>query len=153
MIYFIRDSFSGRIKIGTAGDPWKRLAKIQSDCPGDATLLAMEPGGVEREQELHAFFATERRRGEWFLPSPRLNAHIAQLGAPDRPPVNMKTRGFWNGMSSAEVMRATGISKGHLSKIRSDRRGCSPEMAIRIQEVTGLSAIRLVFGDLADKAA
>jgi hypothetical protein len=107
----------------------------------------MEPGGVEREQELHAFFATERRRGEWFLPSPRLNAHIAQLGAPDRPPVNMKTRGFWNGMSSAEVMRATGISKGHLSKIRSDRRGCSPEMAIRIQEVTGLSAIRLVFGD------
>jgi hypothetical protein len=62
-------------------------------------------------------------------------------------------RGFWNGMSSAEVMRATGISKGHLSKIRSDRRGCSPEMAIRIQEVTGLSAIRLVFGDLADKAA
>lgn len=84
-VYFIRDSVTGQIKIGVAGKPWRRLSKIQTDCPGEVSILALEPGGAEREAALHREFAAARVRGEWFRAVPGLLQHIATLPAPAKP--------------------------------------------------------------------
>jgi hypothetical protein len=42
-------------------------------------LLATEPGGFERERELHAQFAHLRHTGEWFTEAPELAEYIDAL--------------------------------------------------------------------------
>lgn len=148
MIYFVRDTLSGSIKIGHSVSPWTRLAQIQVHCVGEVVLLAMEPGGPEREAELHATFADARQRGEWFAPAPEIIAHISGLEPAKRPSV---IRDYWGGMSAKEVSKAAGISGPMLSQIRTGGRRPSPEAAFRLQEITGRSAIELVFGPLADR--
>jgi hypothetical protein len=153
MIYFVRDSLSGHIKVGYADDPWKRLSKIQSDCPGDVTLIATEEGGVEREAELHAMFAEQRLRGEWFRGDGLLGDYVAALAPAVRPLKYRRTRAFWNGKTSSEVSRVCEVSTAHTCEIASGKRRPSPELAMRIQRFTGLSAIALVFGADAQEAA
>lgn len=84
-VYFIQDSATGFIKIGHTANAWHRMSKIQSDCPGQLTMLALEEGGEPREAELHQRFAQSRERGEWFSPTLALRTYIAELGEPQRP--------------------------------------------------------------------
>lgn len=151
MIYFIRCTATGLIKIGHAADPWARFSKIQSDTPGKLEMLALEEGGVEREAELHAQF--QRSRGEWFFNTVDLAGYIASLGPAARSPRGSKTREFWGSMCDAEVARALGVNKSFIHEIRTGKRRPSPENAIRLQRATGKSAIALIFGDLAGEAA
>lgn len=153
MIYFIRDTLTGLVKIGTAENPWRRLAKIQSDSPGQLEMLAIEDGGVERETELHREFASARRRGEWFAPADRLMAYVTDCGPAPKPPRAGVSRAFWGGMSDAEISRAMQISKPYLSEIRGGTRRPSPALAIQLQKLTGKSAVELVFRELAAEAA
>lgn len=67
------------IKIGYT----RNLASRMRDL--DAVVLATEPGGREREAELHAAFRHLRHHGEWFTPDTELLAYRAvQRAVPQR---------------------------------------------------------------------
>jgi len=63
----------GLIKIGQSHDVTKRMKGL------GARLLTFEPGGVERERELHLRFFDHRVRGEWFRDAPEIRAYISEL--------------------------------------------------------------------------
>lgn len=75
VVYYIRRG--KQIKIGTSGNPRRRLASIPHD-----ELLAFERGDRELEQRRHAQFAEHRRGGsEWFEAHDALSDHIGELSA------------------------------------------------------------------------
>jgi DNA-binding XRE family transcriptional regulator len=151
-VYFIQDGVSGLIKIGYAQRPWVRLSKMQSDSPGVLTIIALEDGGLEREVELHRQFAGHRERGEWFRPDPAILDYAKQLGAVARPRKTGKSVAFW-GMTDEALSKKVSVHRATLTKIRQGRHSPTPATAIQIQRAIGMSAIKLVFGDLADEAA
>jgi len=85
LVYFIKAG--RRIKIGQSLDPVRRLSSIRSGYaqmpkgldPSKAKLLATEPGGQRREQELHRQFADIRVAGEWFEHGPELKIYLSEL--------------------------------------------------------------------------
>jgi len=85
-VYFMRcEQF---VKIGVSHNPHNRLRQLRK---GGGTsfpsrldiaaveLIATEPGGFEREKELHATFAHLRHTGEWFTEAPELTEYINEL--------------------------------------------------------------------------
>jgi hypothetical protein len=75
VVYYIR--FRDRIKIGTSGNPRRRLASLPYD-----ELLAFERGNRQLESRRHAQFAGHRiPRTEWFDPHDALTRHIRELAA------------------------------------------------------------------------
>lgn len=74
-VYYIRMS-DNRIKIGFTTDLRARAA---SYCSRPEDILAVEPGGRDREAQRHREFSASRLspRGELFQESPALLAHIA----------------------------------------------------------------------------
>lgn len=66
MIYFVREELSGRVKIGYAADPAKRVAELATGSPGPLVLMGTVPGERQEEATLHAHFAQWRRHREWF---------------------------------------------------------------------------------------
>ena len=149
-VYFVHDLTTGLVKIGHSERPWDRLSQIQTHSPCEVQLRAIMDGGQDVERGLHVRFAPQRVRGEWFLHQGALADFIATLPQAVRPAG--KSLSFWN-MPAAEAALAVGISVAQLSRIRSGKSRPTPETAIAIQRVTGVSAIKLVFGDLADEAA
>lgn len=85
LVYFI--SAGRRIKIGQSLNPELRVKSIRGGSvqmpkgldPSRARLLATEPGGQAREQELHRQFAHLRVAGEWFDNAPELKEYISGL--------------------------------------------------------------------------
>jgi hypothetical protein len=89
-VYFIQSGPRGAIKIGTAGNPKKRVKALQIGNPARLALMATVPGGLELERELHARFARGHIADEWFAAdTPGLIEtveHILRHGAlPDLP--------------------------------------------------------------------
>lgn len=92
LAYFIR--CGGYVKIGVSTSPLYRLETIRKtggvlapyllDLSG-AELIATEPGGFDREKELHKQFAHLRHTGEWFTESPELTAYIESLRVKGKP--------------------------------------------------------------------
>lgn len=73
-VYYIR--IGEHIKIGYATDVNKRMRAY----PPSAELLAVHPGTLQMEKELHAQFNAYLDRGrEWFNEGKSLAAHIAQV--------------------------------------------------------------------------
>lgn len=68
----------GFIKIGTSVSPQRRAKEL------GLHLLAWEPGGRVREQELHRRFASARLVGEWFLSVPEILDYVSALSVPKR---------------------------------------------------------------------
>lgn len=128
MIYFVEAAALGTIKIGFAEDPWKRLSKIQSDCPCDVVLLAVDEGGIEKESELHHRFNASRERGEWFRYTDDLRAHVATLPSAIRPRREFKV---------TKLAAAVGISKPHASRILSGATPVTIPLAISIYRELG----------------
>lgn len=90
MIYFIQGDRGGPIKIGCAGNPWQRLATLQTGNPTKLAVVAVIPGDRAEEAALHIRFAASRGQGEWFAPTPDLLGFIdgiraAQRDAPPKP--------------------------------------------------------------------
>jgi hypothetical protein len=85
LVYFVRvDNF---VKIGITTGINSRLQSIQVGCPYDCILMGIRGGGAVLEDRLHAHFAADRWRGEWFKVSRSLLALIAKhtttrLGGP-----------------------------------------------------------------------
>lgn len=69
-LYAIRAEGTSLVKIGyTTGSVQKRLKTLQTGQPFPLRVIATVPVETEvrdKEALLHAFLATERRRGEWF---------------------------------------------------------------------------------------
>lgn len=80
-VYFIEAVSLGRVKIGRAQDPQRRLRELQTGSSVQLVLRrAIEtPDPVLLERDLHARFASARSSGEWF----RYTADVAQeIGPP-----------------------------------------------------------------------
>ena len=78
-VYYIR---CGRlIKIGMTTNLASRFSSIRPN-----EVLAIEPGGAERESEMHQRFANLRAGGEYFHPGPSLQQHVTDLRAELGPP-------------------------------------------------------------------
>lgn len=71
----------GRIKIGYSRQVAARVNQIQTGNAAPIKLLGFIPGGLAREREIHAQFASARLNGEWFTATPELLAFIASAGA------------------------------------------------------------------------
>jgi len=68
--------FSGlHMKIGRTNNVLKRLKNLKTGTSGELIIMAMEPGSVKIEQSRHKQFADDRRKGEWFVCSPKLIQH------------------------------------------------------------------------------
>jgi hypothetical protein len=85
VVYFIcaLDDPDCLVKIGyTSGDADGRLAQLQPSSPVRLGLIAAVEGTRADEARLHARFARDRCRGEWFYPSPALRAFLRELLEP-----------------------------------------------------------------------
>lgn len=85
-VYFIR--CQQYVKIGISKNPATRLQQIRrgggSHFPRlldveTSELITTEPGGLDRERELHAKFSHLRHTGEWFTEAPELTDYIESL--------------------------------------------------------------------------
>lgn len=76
VVYFLRHG--DQIKIGTSVDVRQRVQHLSLP---QENLLATEPGGLEREHELHEQWAPAHAHGEWFWAVPALLAYIDELNA------------------------------------------------------------------------
>lgn len=143
MIYFVRCSATGLVKIGYADDPWSRLKKMQSDSPGVLTMLGMEEGGLAREAQYHLKFASCRERGEWFRPDGRLAKKLSTLTPPERPRKRKALGGAlgrWllnNDLSIVDFGRKVGVTHSTISRICSGAKKPSPSLMERIALATG----------------
>lgn len=68
MIYFIQSGPDGRVKIGCAHNPARRIATLKCASPYPVEVLAIWEGGFEVEKTLHHFLSAHRVHGEWFAP-------------------------------------------------------------------------------------
>jgi len=75
--YFIRCGEDGPIKIGKTNQIQIRMKNMQVGAPDKLVLLKLVEGNIEAE--CHEKFASLRKNGEWFAPSPELLAFIGQL--------------------------------------------------------------------------
>ena len=64
VVYFVRGY--DMVKIGWTMNVKGRLRDLQTGSPVPLVVLCSEPGGPERESQLHARFARYRSHGEWF---------------------------------------------------------------------------------------
>lgn len=65
-LYFIQSDKTGRIKIGRAKDPHKRIRELQTGNAEQLKLIAYFEGWAWRERKLHALLKDFRLQGEWF---------------------------------------------------------------------------------------
>jgi hypothetical protein len=78
-VYFVRCPLNGFIKIGYSwGDPESRFQMIQVHSPVPVKRHAVMVGDETLEFKLHSRFDEYRDHGEWFKPSPGLDAFIAE---------------------------------------------------------------------------
>jgi len=76
LVYFIQ--VGNRIKIGTTTNLPRRLTQLRSHCAEEPRVLLAVAGDATQEKQVHALFAEDRIRGEWFAPSARLNQFMAE---------------------------------------------------------------------------
>lgn len=80
VIYYIACTDSGRLKIGfTTGSVKKRLAQLQTGSSSELRIIAERPGTIDDEAALHASFAKNWLRGEWFEMSEHIFDHICSV--------------------------------------------------------------------------
>lgn len=77
-VYAVEAVESGRVKIGIAEDPAKRLQGHQVSSPERLRLLKVVPGDRKLERELHRRFADSRLHGEWFAPTLEISAWLSE---------------------------------------------------------------------------
>lgn len=89
IVYFIQQMTGARkVKIGTTTNLTSRFARIKTSSPEKLKVQHTEPGGTEREDELHRRFAKHHYRREWFNPDPEILAYIRRPDA--RSPVRIR---------------------------------------------------------------
>jgi len=75
--YSSANRYSGlEVKIGRSRNLMKRFSNLRTGTGSHLVIHAIEPGNSTVEQQRHNEFAKERRQGEWFVITPRLEKHI-----------------------------------------------------------------------------
>jgi hypothetical protein len=96
VIYYLR--YGDRIKIGTSGNPRRRIASLPHD-----EVLGFERGGRALEQRRHAQFSLYRiPHTEWFESHDALLNHVAEVGSAGTDPWALYD--YW--LSRAIALRA-----------------------------------------------
>lgn len=148
-IYFVRGQNSGLIKIGSAKNPKKRVADLQTGNAEPLELLGMIPeDGRTSEGMIHAGFAHDRVHGEWYAPGPRLwNVIRTSSLTPDFPgyglPVGtrIRTPGVLGSLIKAYRMKR-GLTQAELAaKMRASR-----QWVVKIERGATRADVGLVFG-------
>ena len=75
-VYLIEGA--GLIKIGTAYNPERRMAEMQTGSPVPLTLLAKTSGNYQTEDRLHKRFSQWCTAGEWFDLEPDVLAQLIE---------------------------------------------------------------------------
>lgn len=78
-VYVIQAVESGRIKIGIAKNPTKRLAMLQVGSPERLELMGSAVGGRSLEIRLHAELHRDRLHGEWFAVTEHVHRVVGDL--------------------------------------------------------------------------
>lgn len=79
VVYFIAAKSVGLVKIGSTTALEDRFANIQASSPVKLEVAATIQGGIEIENDLHAYFSAYREHGEWFRLVPEIEAFIGQV--------------------------------------------------------------------------
>lgn len=80
MIYFVQRA-DGKVKIGYTDFYKRRLSELENEY-GRLIGLGIMDGSLKDESRLHAEFSADGGRREWFRPSDRLLAYIAENASP-----------------------------------------------------------------------
>ena len=81
VVYFVRSGTL--IKIGTTVCLPGRIDSLATHGPEQPEILLVVPGDHTQERQVHALFASDRVRGEWFRPSAALLEFIADRADQD----------------------------------------------------------------------
>lgn len=76
MIYFIWSDLARKVKIGAHPDPKRYMDRLQPAHANSLVLLPEKGGSVQRVKEIHKMFSKERRIGDWFSLSKRMQLFI-----------------------------------------------------------------------------
>lgn len=68
MVYFVRNTHDGSIKIGYSANPEARLRQLQTSSAHRLELIGSIPGEMDAESLLHGLLPMHRLEGEWFRP-------------------------------------------------------------------------------------
>lgn len=81
-VYFVLSRAQPLVKIGYAKDPWARFTAMQVGSPVELGMWGMIETylPVQLEADLHAHFAADRVRGEWFRFSEEMAAYVDKYG-------------------------------------------------------------------------
>ena len=129
-VYFVRSLGSLQVKIGFTSTPERRFGQIAKAEASYVEPLAVVPGTMRLEREMHEWFAHLRTGGpEWFRPAPELLAFAGTLDCPFRgkvysPETPAEVRRWWTaafacyveaaGLSRREVARQLGVGVSHV---------------------------------------
>jgi hypothetical protein len=94
-VYFVRPiGLAGPVKIGCSQNPKARTSQAREFGHSQIEVVAMVPGGLELERNLHECFLDSHSHREWFDASPRLTACIEalQAGKPIHEAVDLSKR-------------------------------------------------------------
>lgn len=81
-VYFLRPvGKPGPVKIGRSKSPRSRLDALMAWSPVPLEIVATIPGSYEIEYRVHALFAKDHTRREWFKPSRKLSLFIHAINA------------------------------------------------------------------------
>lgn len=137
--YFIHCAATGLVKIGVSEKPWGRLSKIQSDNPGELTMLAIVARGVEYERAMHRLFERDHMRGEWFKFSPALAAYIESLPTEVKPSKPSRQKFTLEGtcLGDEDLAETLGLSKSYAAQLRGGYRPVTIKFALTLHAKTG----------------
>lgn len=76
VVYFLKNSDTGRIKIGFSDNLRRRLMSLGNEGNFEPELLGIVEGGRDVERQLHNQFRQYRYANEWFDPGPELLEYI-----------------------------------------------------------------------------
>ena len=76
VVYFVQ--VGELVKIGTTTTMPRRLAELRSHAQHEPRVLLVVPGSYAEEEQVHALFAADRVRGEWFTLSAALEEFMAE---------------------------------------------------------------------------
>lgn len=156
MIYFVRDTSSGLVKIGFSEKPWGRFSKIQADCPTELELACVVHGDRAREDELHCQFAHLRVRGEWFhqgaaiseflLAAERVPFLARKPKRRARPASPLISYMAVHDLTDAGLAVLVGLSTAQMCRIRNGKSKPRLAAAMNLERVTGIPAWDFVTG-------
>jgi hypothetical protein len=79
LVYFLRESLEGPVKVGRSKDPWSRRDQLQTGNPKELRVLGCCFGNPEFENAIHQAFKDAHIRGEWFRSTEDLVSLINEI--------------------------------------------------------------------------